>query len=124
LLQRLLQFQLVMRSTTGWIHTNPRHRDHAATQLGATGRLADRQARYLAERAAWAWWQAEHAWMCGPRNRRDSRTRPDQVPLWQAAGLSRYPKHPRGPDGRADWTAARAAVRDGALLPALTMLAA
>lgn len=124
LLQRLAQFQLITLSSTGWVPTNPAERDQAAIQLGVDGRLRGRRERYFAERAAWGWWQAEHAWMCGPRSRADTRTRPDQVPLWQPAGSSRYPKHPRGPDGRADWTAARAAVRDGALTPTLSLVAA
>lgn len=124
LLQRLAQFRLVTSASIGWVHTDLVERDRAAIQLGVNGRLAARRERYLAERAAWGWWQAEHAWMCGPRSRADGRARPDQVPLWQPAGSSRYPKHPRGPDGRADWTAARAAVRDGVLTPALTLLAA
>jgi hypothetical protein len=124
LLERLAQFRLVTTASTGPVHTDPVERDRAAAQLGVDGRLAARRERYVAERAAWGWWQAEHAWMCGPRSRADGRARPDQVPLWQPAGSSRYPKHPRGPDGRADWTAARAAVREGALTPALTLLAA
>lgn len=124
LLERLAQFRLVTLSSIGWVHTDVVERDRAAMQLGVDGRLRGRRERYLAERAAWGWWQAEHAWMCGPRSRADARARPDQVPLWQPAGSTRYPKHPRGPDGRADWTAARAAVRDGVLAPVLTLLAA
>jgi hypothetical protein len=124
LLHRLLQFRLVTLSSTGWIPTDVVERDRAAMQLGVNGRLHGRRARYLAERAAWGWWQAEHAWMCGPRTRTDTRTRADQVPLWQPVGSSRYPKHPRGPDGRADWHAARAAVRDGALVPTHALLVA
>jgi hypothetical protein len=124
LLQRLAQFRLISLSSNGWVRTDPVERDRAAEQLGVAGRLHGRRERYLAERAAWGWWQAEHAWMCGPRSRTDARARPDQVPLWQPAGSTRYPKHPRGPNGRADWSAARAAVRDGVLTPALKLLVA
>jgi len=124
LLQRLAQFRLVTAGSIGWVITDLVQRDRAAMQLGVDGRLSNRRERYVAERAAWGWWQAEHAWMCGPRSRADVRTRVDQVQLWQPAGSSRYPKHPRGPDGRADWTAARAAVQSGALAPALSLLAA
>ena len=121
LLDRMAELGLVHRPATTWVPTEPASRDRAASQLGVEGRLHARRRRYLAERVAWAWWQAEHAWMCGPRTRRDARPRPDQTPLWQPAGAVRYPKHPRGPDGRADYSAARAAVTDGALSPALTL---
>lgn len=124
LVQRLKRSGLARHTATGWTRTDPAHRDFAAQASGVDGRLAERRRRYQAERAAWAWWQAEHAWMCGPRSRTDSRVRADQAPLWQPAGAPRYPKHPRGPDGRADFNAARAALRDGALTATSVFLAA
>ena len=123
LLQRLVTFNLVVSTGTGWTLTDTSRRDTAAAEFGVDGRLERRRRRYQAERAAWSWWQAEHAWMCGPRTRRDARDRPDQTPLWQPAGASRYPQHPRGPDGRADFVAARAAVRNGALNTSIVLAA-
>jgi hypothetical protein len=114
LLQRLVTFNLVVFTGTAWYLTDVARRDAVAAEFGVDGRLDRRRHRYQAERAVWSWWQAEHAWMCGPRTRRDARVRPDQTPLWQPAGATRYPQHPRGPDGRADFVAARAAVHSGA----------
>ncbi|WP_345482110.1 hypothetical protein [Amnibacterium soli] len=124
LLMRLVVFGLVARQGAAWIRTNPLARDAAAQEFGVAGRLSSRQERYQAERAAWSWWQAEHSWMCSPRTRHDARARFDQAPLWQPAGAARYPQHPRGPDGRANFHAARAAVRDGALTTAAILVAA
>lgn len=124
LLELLVRHNLVTRRGTAWVSTDQLQRDCVAQQFGVDGRLRRRQDLYRAERAAWAWWQAEQAWMCGPRTRRNGRVRADQTPLWEPAGTTRYPKHPRGPDGRADWVAARTAVHAGALIPALTLLAA
>lgn len=124
LLGRLIFFGLVARKDDTWGCTDLTRRDNVAQELGVDGRLAARQERYQAERATWSWWQAEHTWMCGPRTRYDARARADQTPLWQPAGAVRYPRHPRGPDGRANFHAARAAVRDGALTTASILIAA
>ncbi|MFD1722413.1 hypothetical protein [Amnibacterium endophyticum] len=123
LLHRLATFNLVHLATTGWRPADFARRDFVATELQVDGRLERRRRRYQVERAVWSWWQAEHAWMCGPRTRRDARARADQAPLWQPAGITRYPKHPRRSDGRADYTAARAAVHDGALTASVFLAA-
>ena len=119
-LERLRQHGLVQHSPHGWTRAPDSLRDRIATRLGINGRLETRKHRYLAERDVWSWWQAEHDWMRTPRTQRDRRSPATQVPLWQTPGDSRYPRHPRRPDGRADYAAARTAHTQGALhAPAL-----
>ena len=119
-LERLRQHGLAHHSPDGWTRAPSSLRDRIATRLGIAGRLETRKHRYLAERDVWSWWQAEHDWMRTPRTQRDRRSPATQVPLWQTPGHSRYPRHPRRPDGRADYAAARTAHLHGALhAPAL-----
>ena len=66
-LHRLAAVGLVTRLRDGWTRTGEQHRDEAASQLGTSGRNQQRAELYQLERALWAWWLAEHAWMCSPR---------------------------------------------------------
>lgn len=124
LLHRLEALNLVVFTGISWRTAEPVHRDAAAVDFAVDGRLERRRARYQAERIAWSWWQAEHSWMCARRTRHDRRARADQVPLWQPAGASQYPKHPRRSDGRADFSAAGTAVRSGAITSSPVLVAA
>lgn len=80
----------------------------AAERAGVAGRLDARATRYRVEREAWAWWKAEEAWMHAPR-RPDAKRRPSrgQLSLVPDDGTHAYGPHPRRPDGRLDYAAAR-----------------
>lgn len=103
-LDRLASVGLVTRRDTGWTRTSEQHRDEAAGQLGTLGRNHQRAELYLLERALWAWWLAEHAWMRSPRHHPPSANT-------LANALAAPPKnvraHPRTRRHRADYTAAR-----------------
>jgi len=110
--------RLARRTPAGWCVVRVDRRDRAALRLGVAGRLADRARRYALEREAWAWWGAELAWMHAPRRAPASR-RPGlgQLSVVDPAGSppARAP-HPRRGDGRADFAAARQALRSGVTL--------
>ncbi|WP_143426835.1 hypothetical protein [Georgenia soli] len=107
-LERLATFRLVTRTVDGWIRSDRDRRDTAARHLGTHGRLRDRAARYRIERELWAWWQAEQEWMRAPRRTSPGRRPgPGQLALLPADGTNIYGAHPRRPDGRADYAAAR-----------------
>ncbi len=106
--------RLVRRTPTGWCLPRTDRRAAVATRLGVAGRLADRARRYALEREAWAWWAAELAWMHAPRRPPASRRPglgqlaildPDQITPTTAVPVRAA--HPRRPDGRADFAAAR-----------------
>jgi len=89
---------LVVRGEVCWQRAEPDKLEQVAGDLGTTGRGQERADSYAVERAAWAWWLDELDWMRAPRrvSRKPRRCRPT---------------HPRRPDGRADYAAARALVR-------------
>ena len=110
--------RLARRTPAGWGAVRADRRDAAALRLGVAGRLADRAARYALEREAWAWWGEELAWMHAPRRAPASR-RPGlgQLAVVDPAGTPpARPPHPRRVDGRADFAAARRALRSGITL--------
>jgi hypothetical protein len=80
--------------------------DVAADRLGVCGVLADRERTYAVEREMWDWWQQELAWMQQTRPTRRRRPQTGQLDL--DGSTIRYGPHPRRPDGRADYRAARA----------------
>lgn len=110
-LAQLAQLGVIQGSHGRWKRTKTDRRDGAARKLGLTGRLAARQTRYSRERALWAWWRAELAWMKTPgrhrRRRHPTGTHHNHGPTnpWDA-----YPPMPRtnGSHGRVAWDAARA----------------
>ncbi|PFG45142.1 hypothetical protein ATJ97_0064 [Georgenia soli] len=107
-LERLATFGLITRTADGWIRSDRDRRDTAARHLGTRGRLRERAARYCIERELWAWWQAEQEWMRAPRRTSPGRRPgPGQLALLPADGTNVYGAHPRRPDGRADYAAAR-----------------
>ncbi|WP_345045066.1 hypothetical protein [Georgenia daeguensis] len=107
-LERLAAFRLVTHTPGGWIRCDRDRRDTAARHLGTHGRLRQRAIRYRIERELWAWWQAEQAWMRAPRRPSPGRRPgPGQLALLPADGTNIYGAHPRRPDGRADYAAAR-----------------
>jgi len=112
--------RLVRRTPTGWCLPRTDRRAAVATRLGVAGRLADRARRYALEREAWAWWAAELAWMHAPRRPPASRRPglgqlaildPDQITPTTAVPVRAA--HPRRPDGRADFAAARRVLATG-----------
>lgn len=113
LLQRLQQAGLAAHHQAGWTRTPATARDAAASTRGVTGVLHARGQRYAAERALWAWWQAELAWMHTPRQQRaNSRPGAGQLALLPERTTAHI-AYPRGPDGRAAHGLARAAVHAG-----------
>lgn len=107
-LDRLTTAGVLVRGRDGWRRHERDRRDAAAARAGVDGRLDERAGRYSVERELWAWWQAEHAWMRAPR-RPDAKHRPGrgQLSLLPDDGTHAYGPHPRRPDGRLDWRAAR-----------------
>lgn len=107
-LGRLVSAGVLLHGRGGWRRRGADSRKQAAIRLGVDGRLADRARRYSVERELWAWWQAEEAWMRAPRRPAASR-RPGrgQMSLLPEFGTNAYGVHPRRPDGRADFRAAR-----------------
>ncbi|WP_157254837.1 hypothetical protein [Nonomuraea typhae] len=85
--------------------------DRAARRIGAHGTHERRHRTYAIERAAWAWWLAEHAWM---RTRGKPRKGQPLIPGQRQLILAGAPAHanrqryPRDRRGRADHRAARA----------------
>jgi len=104
--------RLIECSLTGWVLCRIDRRAAAAERLGISGRLQDRADRYCVERAAWAWWLTELAWMrAGRRTAASRRPGPDQLVLLDLPGAApSLPAHPRRADGRADFPAARRAL--------------
>lgn len=84
------------------------------------GVLVDRAARYRIERDAWHWWTDELAWRRLPaaQKRRVPGVGQAALPFAGHDVLSRHRRgpHPRLPDGRADFTAARQQIADGTYL--------
>ncbi|MFC3690345.1 hypothetical protein [Aquipuribacter hungaricus] len=114
-LQKLEAVGLVEHRGGRWRRGRHDVRDVLAQAVGVLGRLSDRAHRYRVERIAWAWWQAEHAWMTAPRRTHPSRRagagQLDLLPqLVRTGPSSPLGAHPRRPDGRADYRASRAAV--------------
>ncbi|OMH32541.1 hypothetical protein [Tersicoccus sp. Bi-70] len=99
---------VLLASDAGYRRPASDTRRAAATRAGITGRLAARTRRYTSERAQWAWWQAEHAWMTAPRRLAPHRRPgPGQLTLLPDPGTNAYGAYPRRSDGRADHHAAR-----------------
>ena len=116
-LDRLTSAGVLAHTRAGWRRHPGDRRRAAAVRAGVDGQLAQRARRYRIERELWAWWQAEEAWMRAPR-RTTAKRRPGfgQLSLLPDVGTHAYGPHPRRPDGRLDWTAARRIVeteRDG-----------
>ena len=113
LLDRLTYTGIVERSLDGWHRVDALSPDAAAERAGVAGRLDARATRYRTEREAWAWWKAEEAWMHAPR-RPDAKRRPSrgQLSLVPDDGTHAYGPHPRRPDGRLDYAAARRIIID------------
>ena len=107
-LDRLTRAGVLVHNRDGWRRRSVDYRRAAAIQVDVDGRLQERAARYAVERELWAWWQAEETWMRAPRrtspNRRPGR---GQLALYPDDGTHAYGPHPRRPDGRLDWRAAR-----------------
>jgi hypothetical protein len=109
ILDRLTSAGVLVQECSGWRRHKADHRRAAAVRLGVDGRLMDRARRYRVERELWAWWQAEETWMRAPRRTHPSRRPgPGQLALLPELGTNAYGAHPRRPDGRADYRAARA----------------
>lgn len=88
--------------------------DRAARRIGADGTRERRHRGYAVERAAYAWWLAEHDWM---RTKGKPRKGQKQVPGQRRLVLAGAPSHanrdryPRDRHGRADHRAARTHLR-------------
>lgn len=112
LLDRLAAAGLVVSEHGHWQRTDPAHLDRVADEQHTTGRHQHRAELDATERAAWAWWQAE---LAHPHTRRTPpsphprRRRQDARPAW--------PPHPRHPNGRANYAAARRALQATAPRP-------
>ena len=109
LLGRLASEGLIVRRGSFWLRANPEHLDRIAVEQGTNGRHQQRADRYAAERAAWAWWQAELGTM---RASRLARSQVWWVRVVDPDGVM-WPPHPRRHGGRADFAAARRAIALG-----------
>jgi len=111
--------RLIEYSPTGWVLCRVDRREAVAQRLGVSGRLQDRTDRYGVERAAWAWWLTELAWMrAGRRTAASRRPGPEQLVLVDLPGAApSLPPHPRRADGRADFPAARHALLTRLVVP-------
>ncbi|UEJ84617.1 hypothetical protein Bra3105_18470 (plasmid) [Brachybacterium halotolerans subsp. kimchii] len=110
-LERLASEGLLLRSAEGWRRPACDARAAAATRHGTSGRLEHRARTYALERDLWTWWHAELAWMNAPkRNAPQRRAGHGQLALLPDAETTSYGAHPRRPDGRANYRAARAAL--------------
>lgn len=113
LLDRLHGWGLADLSVGGWSRPAQDRRDVVARQLGVRGRLADRARLYRLERAVWAWWLAERAWMDAPRPAAGAAVRGAQGP-GPVQGLNTRGRYPRYADsGRADHHQARVLLAAG-----------
>lgn len=104
-LERLASNGLIERRAGGWQRTDPEHLDRVAVEQGTQGRHQQRADRYALERAAWAWWHDELAWMRAPRPSCTPTTR--HRGAQPAADRAGWPSHPRHRNGRGDYAAAR-----------------
>ena len=116
-LDRLAAAGVLVKSRSGWRRASRTTLDRIAKRRGVAGRLDQRAQRYAIEREAWAWWQAEAAWMCAPR-RPGTKQRPQrgQLALIPETGTHAYGPHPRRADGSLSWREARRTIeaeRDG-----------
>ncbi|AWB88132.1 hypothetical protein [Mycetocola zhujimingii] len=94
-LSRMHSAGLVDRHPDGWTRTAADTRDAAAAQLGVDGYLAARAARYDAERARWAWWRADLAWLSKRNKKRRGRRSATGVPLFAQNDRPDFPAYPR-----------------------------
>ncbi|MFF2277942.1 hypothetical protein [Agromyces sp. NPDC058126] len=119
IVQGLRGLKLIFSAGQRWRRYVRDVRTAAAKTLNVFGTLVRRAARYAFERELWAWW-CDHARRLqgkAPRTRpsyHDARGRTlsgADVPLRDRL----FPRYPTTYDGRADYPAARARVRDGAV---------
>lgn len=105
LLVTLAAEAVILHSEAGWILPAVDARDRAARVRGVNGVLAGRAALYRLERALWAWWLSEQAWMssAGSVARQGPQLGVHAVPGLSTCG--RYPRHERS--GRGDHHQAR-----------------
>lgn len=104
------------------------HRESVAHTLGVAGRLEARTRHYEIERAAWAWWSAEHERVSSPGRHQAGPPGQGVLSLLDAPQLrswQRWPAFPRrGRDRRwPDHAAARAAIATGLVSVAPTQSA-
>ena len=111
ILERLASHGLLTCDDGWWQPTGQAPLDQLAVEFGTAGRHQQRAVRYANERASWAWWQAEVAWMRAPRPTCWATRR--QAALRVADSGSYWPPHPRRCDGRADFAAARRILERG-----------
>jgi hypothetical protein len=117
LFERLASEGLVVHEGDGWRRTGTVELDRAAWRCGVLGAHQRRAEAYAIERKLWAWWLAELEWMKAPRAKRAPRRRPGRPGFAQVALIpdrhdNIYGAHPRRPDHRADYAAARLIVED------------
>lgn len=79
-------------------------RDQVAAQLGSTGSLDARNARYRVEQELWEFWRVDMAILTTPVALRPTRLRLLQIPRRPPLAVGAFPRRRRG---RADWSAAR-----------------
>ena len=106
-LTQLIEADVLLLTRDGWHRPAADRRDAAAAARGFGGRLAARAERYALERELWAWWNDELEWMHTKPAARPKRHAPGQLVLLPELGPAPRPMHPRRPDGRADYRAAR-----------------
>lgn len=106
-LTQLIEADVLLLTRDGWHRPAADRRDAAAAARGFDGRLAARAERYALERELWAWWHDELEWMNTKPAERAKRPAPGQLVLVSDIGPAPRPMHPRRPDGRADYFAAR-----------------
>ncbi|MBK8462885.1 MAG: hypothetical protein IPL36_07620 [Nigerium sp.] len=110
-LERLAALGLVSCRARRWQQSHVDRLDALAVELGTAGRGDRRAALYAEERASWAWWQAELAWMRAPRPAPPEARRPN--PPGRLHEGDRWPPHPRHGNGRADFARARRVIEAG-----------
>jgi hypothetical protein len=114
-LRRLAWHNLSIRTASGWSRPEKDLRFETAAQLGVSGYLDERIARYDVERGTWAWWNAELTWMRRRHKGRRGRRAPTGVTLFAQSDRPDYPRYPRARAGRFDHGAAARLVAAGIL---------
>lgn len=115
-LDRLRQAGAVAVHRRRWQLT-PNRLVRAARGLGAHGYRSAQARNFAVDRELWAWWHEELQWMHADRRWR--RPANGQAVLLPLGGHPQRPPFPRRADGRADYPAARTAVRAAYGTPAV-----
>jgi len=110
-LLRLHSSGMIEHTASGWVR-GPDIRDRVADELGVTGYLEERAARYEFDRYLWRWWLVEQA-IAHRKRSGAGRPSPSAVPIPDVAPVDEmFPRYPRRPDRKRDCLRARSIARE------------